>query len=314
MPKEYYKHIILQKDPEQTLYTSLHQRGEEKNIPKRNRQSHSGFLMRKLEQAWKESENEQAVYHSTRSGVYLEFKSDPGADLITKSLEVMRSHKVRLLNVRTLKDTVVDSSTGEEKERETTYATVYVANEKRNYFFDRIEKYANEIDSRSGKPKNYNLVNSIGDIRKALLIDSFWQDNPKLIPETSPRWCEVWLSNDTEEVIDRFERLLEQMKIESKPGKIRFPERTVKVIKANKEQLEQLTRLSDDIAEYRRAKETAEFWTSLSNKEQAEWVKELLERLRVNEDSHVSVCILDTGVNNGHPLISPLLNNSPIQG
>ncbi|CAK8720452.1 Peptidase S8 [Candidatus Electrothrix laxa] len=78
-------------------------------------------------------------------------------------------------------------------------------------------------------------------------------------------------------------------------------------------QLEIITRLSDDIAEYRRAKETASFWLDQNNKEQAEWVETLLQRLEVDQDSAVSVCILDTGVNNGHPLIAPCLKSEDCQ-
>jgi hypothetical protein len=71
--------------------------------------------------------------------------------------------------------------------------------------------------------------------------------------------------------------------------------------------------LSDDIAEYRLAKSTAEFWTELQNKEQAEWVQDLKKRTRFNDTPDVSVCILDTGVNNGHPLISPVLDSIDCQ-
>ena len=94
---------------------------------------------------------------------------------------------------------------------------------------------------------------------------------------------------------------------------IRFPERAVKIIHANRAQLETITRLSDDIAEYRRAKETAAFWLDQCNKEQAEWVATILERLEIDPDSDVSICILDTGVNNGHPLITPVLKPEDCQ-
>jgi hypothetical protein len=81
----------------------------------------------------------------------------------------------------------------------------------------------------------------------------------------------------------------------------------------NRLQLEQLSRSSDDIAEYRRAKTTAEFWTGLQNKDQAESVKNLLERTQFDGDPQISVCVLDTGVNNGHPLLSPILKDEDCQ-
>ncbi|GAB6905950.1 S8 family peptidase [Desulfosarcina cetonica] len=244
--------------------------------------------------------------------MYIEFKSDPGADLVTKSLEDIRSKKVRLLNVRTETVAVTNPDTGAPEEVVTTYATVFVANEKKDHFLKKIQEYA-EADTEKGRPRNADLINSIADIRKALSIESFWQDATSLIPDHMPQWCEIWLSNDTDEVISGFEALLKKLQLPSKAGIIRFPERAVKLVLANCDQLAQLCQLSDDIAEYRRAKTTAEFWTGLRNKDQAEWVRDLLERTRYELVPDVSVCILDTGVNNGHPIIGPVLSDVDCQ-
>jgi len=88
---------------------------------------------------------------------------------------------------------------------------------------------------------------------------------------------------------------LNQQQINSRPGIIRFPERAVKIIHVSQSQLEAITRLSDDIAEYRRAKETAAFWLDMDNKDQAEWIEDILDRLDVQKDSDVAVCILNGG-------------------
>ena len=246
-----------------------------------------------------------------RKGVYLEFKSDPGFDLVTKSLEDRRSKDkpIRLLNVRVETDLVKNEETSTLESVETTYATVYIPHEKKKHFLNKIEAYANEIDQRSKKPKNASLINSISNIRKALQVDSFWQDIRTAKPGITPEWCEVWLSSHTQDVINKFETLLNQVHIKARSGVVRFPERAVKVIYATLQQLERLTALSDDIAEYRRAKDTASFWTEMENWEQADWVSDLLHRCHVDPDTDVAVCILDTGVNNGHPLIEPLLRD-----
>ena len=188
-----YKHIFLQEIPDISVFTSPPAYGAEKRIPRRNRQSHSTYLTNKFNEAWQEAENERAVLHAERNGVYIEFKSDPGADLVTKSLEDLRSKKVRLLNIRT----------EHEGEETVTYATVFVANEKRRYFLDKIQQYATE-NAPSGKPKNSDLVNSVADLRKALLTDSFWQDKQDLIPTENKEWCEVWLSSDSDDVYKNF--------------------------------------------------------------------------------------------------------------
>ncbi len=238
--------------------------------------------------------------------------SDPGAELITKSLEEMRSKQVRLLNVRSVTEKVQDSETGETTDQITTYATVYVANSKKQHFVKKIEDYL-ALTLSTGKPKNERLVNSIADIRKALLVGSFWTDFEAVQPTTQPEWIEVWLSTDNDAVIDEFEYLLDERNLQSRDGVIKFPERAVKVILATAAQLEMLTTHSAYIAEYRRAKETAAFYVDMSNREQAEWVESMQERLRVDDDSASTVCILDTGVNNGHPLLAPILGDADCQ-
>ncbi len=273
----------------------------------RDRKEHSAYLKQKLKQAWADADENQAVYHTQRNGVYLEFKGEQGYELVTKSLESLRgkdpSQWTRLLNVR---EEIIPVA-GTDRTERVVYATLYIPNSKKELLLGQIEKYATEENEKSGQPKNAPLLESISSIRKALEVESFWRDLTELIPEDKPKWCEVWLSSDRKEVIQRFDVLLSHLGINSKGGTIRFPERTVKVIHVNRVQLESITRQSDDIAEYRRAKETAAFWLDQNNKEQAEWVETILERLNIAPDSEVAICILDTGVNSGHPLIVPVL-------
>lgn len=303
-------HLFLPYAPERHGFTSTSSGGSKSQIPERDRQSHSAFLQARFRQAREEAENERVVSHVSRTGVYFEFRGFPGVELITKSLEDMRSKQVRLLNVREEVELVYNATTGEQTEQSVTYATVYVANNKIQFFAKKLEDYA-EKTRATGNPYHANLINSIADLRKALLIESFWQDTKALMPADEPEWCEVWLSSDnTPATVERFEQILQGLQINAKSGYVRFPERAVKLIYANRSQLELLTRLSDDIAEYRRAKETAVFWMNLSNRDQADWVESLLERIQIVSNSPVSVCLLDTGVNHRHPLLMPLLTEN----
>jgi hypothetical protein len=67
----------------------------------------------------------------------------------------------------------------------------------------------------------------------------------------------------------------------------------------------------NSIAELRRAKETADFFDSLPPDEQPAWLDELLGRVTVPApgDAVPHVCLFDTGVNHGHPLIALALDN-----
>lgn len=294
-----FRHIKLLGPNARINYTSVSSRGPEHRIPTRNREQHGNRIYQQLEQAWQESENEFLVAYPERTGIYLEFVSSPGFELIVKSLENLRQG-IRLCNVRTQQRIIDD------KEVEITLATVFIPNNKRDFFFKKVEQYLTE-ETRKGNPKNADLINSMDELRTALLIESFWTDDNSLIPNEEPEWCEVWLRGNTTEVVQRFETLLADQQINSKSGHIQFPERIVKLVRVNREQLQNLSKLSDDIAEYRKAKDTAEFFLNLEPFEQQEWVDDLLRRLSINDESRVTICLLDTGVNNGHPLLSPVL-------
>jgi len=296
-------HIVISGQAEVSNFTSPQSGGKPNAYPTRNRTEHGSFIKERLEEAWKESENEFVATHSERHGVYLEFQSAPEFDLVLKSLENLQQG-IRLCNVRS------EKQFSEEKEVEgktVTFATVFVPNDKKAVLFNKVEKYLTE-ETEKKNPKNASLVNSIEELRKALLVESFWMDDKLLIPKETAQWCEIWLRDDDElGVINRFEKLLKSQKINSKSGYIKFPERTVKLAQVTLKQLEKITLFSDDIAEYRIAKNTAEFLLSQTPAEQNYWVEDLIRRLSVDRNSRVSVCILDTGVNNGHSLISPVL-------
>lgn len=293
MPGEHYRHIFLTGPTRIEQFTNPRQGGGAPRIPTRDRAQHSAHLQRRLEAAWREAEQRQAVAHTDRLGVYIDFVSEPGFDLTVKSLERLKSG-IRLLNVRRVRtnDTLQ------------TMATVFVPRERRRYFLNKINAYAGEMDRR-GEPKNSKLINSISDIRRSIL-ESFWLDPSELLPGDAPAWVEVWLSGDRDEIIRRFGMLLQTQGVEKAEGVLKFPERAVMAVLANRAQLNLLIEASDDIAEFRLSKEVASFYIQMENREQVERVRDLLARTRY-EDTHVAITILDSGVNNGHALIQPVL-------
>jgi hypothetical protein len=68
------------------------------------------------------------------------------------------------------------------------------------------------------------------------------------------------------------------------------------------------------VAELRRAKETAEFFTGSSISEQSLWADDALARLDAPEDGAAVpyICLLDSGINRAHPLISPLVHEADV--
>lgn len=157
-------------------------------------------------------------------------------------------------------------------------------------------------------PKNNELISGIEDVKKAI-ARSFWVDSLELFPQSNREWCEVWLRGDSSEIEDSFISTVKHLGIPVKEGRIKFPERIVKLVFANSDDLENLQENFDWIAEFRKAKETATFWIDEPNSDQVKWTTDLLSRLIVDREAMVAVCILDHGVNNGHQLISPILDD-----
>lgn len=295
-------HILLPNAPDSLNFTSKPSRGPITVYPNRDRVAHGQWLQSKFQEIWQDSTSRQderrAASIPTRNGVYVEFAGQPGNPLKTKSLEDLTSG-IRLLNIRVKE---IDG-------QNVNFATVYIPSGKRGVFLKKFREYT---VSDTPKPKNHDLAAGIEQMQTAILT-SFWVDPNELMPADIPVWCEIWLRvespEDLENLITSFFDICTILEINYKRQQISFPERLVTLIQANQQQLGELIESFGFITEIRRAQEPETFWTSQYNAEQAEWVDDLLKRLNVFADSNVYVTILDTGINNGHPLLSPVLSD-----
>lgn len=301
-----YKHIFITGNVNSEKFKTPKRGRGKSNIPARNRVAHSQKLLIQFDAIWQAKAQLQqqrgAEQIATREGTYISFTSAADHDLITKSLEDLRKG-IRLLNIK-------ETPVGENQTQ--IRATVYVPNGKEGHFISKIQKYQQE-ETAKGEPKNAPLVNSIEDVSIALL-EGLWTDNPQLIPEENTKWCEAWLNVNTkdnleQEQIAQFLTTLENIGIAYKHNSIIFPERAVLLVNANRTQLIELMLQSDLLAEFRAGQEPAGFWVNESNVEQQNWVNDLLGRIEL-VDSNVKVCLLDSGVNNGHQLLQPLLDDA----
>lgn len=155
-------------------------------------------------------------------------------------------------------------------------------------------------------PKNNDLVRSIENVRLAVL-ESFWVGKPEDMPKETAVWCEVWLRYENGHIdtaTSDFEECCSALEIIQNPRSIVFPERVVRLVQANHSQLVGLLTGCNYLAELRRAPEPTSFFDSLTGSEQTEWIDELLRRTTFH-NTGATVCILDTGLTAGHPLIEP---------
>lgn len=302
MAERNLRHFFLDRTGEAIVFTSKQTVIKGPVYPERNREEHGAKIERKLKEAWRQAkaidERRRAVALSTKDGIYLEFESSPGYEMATKSLE-QRGSGIRLANIRT---EIVE---GEEVRK----ATVFIPSNKESIFLQKVQAYLRE-ETKKGKPKNQPLIESINDIKLAVMAESFWQGKKDWIPGDTPAWCEIWLNQDSDEIEEEFRKLAEaDLGITLQLESLQFPERRVVLGKANREQLKELITASPHIAELRRASETADFFVELENEEQVRWAEDLLGRTNFDGQSKVCICVLDTGVNNGHMLLHPVLSD-----
>jgi len=265
-------------------------------VPRRDRRSHGNSVLRQVESL--RPELEQAKLLQEESGVteyfglQIEFESFPGVELAFESLAAERSG-IELLNVHHVDDK--------------TLASVFIPEGKLIILERKIKAYL-EKDTPKGAPRNQKLIDTIHNIRVAS-IRSLWTDDWEVFP-TDPKeafWWEVWLPvrKDRAAVVRQFRQTAERLGFRVDPGQIEFPERTVLLMFGTLEQLSASIIVLNSIAELRRAKETADFFDSLPPEEQPEWANDLLQRMTVPEEgaSVPYICLLDTGVNQSHPLL-----------
>jgi hypothetical protein len=278
------RNIFLSNTAETMSYSSDQKRGKTPYYPERDRLTHAERIQKKLQEAYgKDAEQKRAVTIRHKDGVYLEFSSASNYDLKFDSLENLQQG-IRLLNVK------------EDHTTQTVKATVYVPSGKESYFIKKVEAYASEQTSK-GNPKNKDLVNSIEDVKLAF-VDSFWVGDQKNLPNSNPVWCEVWLRFDYNcknpdtwrESEDNFVDICNQHRIKVNDENVIFPERIVKLIFANLEDLKVIISACPYIAEIRRAEEPTSFFMDLSNFEQQQWVEELLARVQFHDNNWLSAC------------------------
>lgn len=170
----------------------------------------------------------------------------------------------------------------------------------------------------TGLPVHRTLVNNIAEIELAT-IKSFWSDGPEIpFPqEDQVLWWEVWFRK-TDDDLHRMERVIQNLLSTGArlgQGTLSFPEHTVKLIKASARQLSQSVVLLDNLSELRKPQQLNDFITSSSVDipEKHVWLNDLVARTNKDIDPDgVVVCLLDSGVNNKHPLLQKILPNDKL--
>ncbi len=293
-------HFVLADTAQTESFRSTVSGSRESTLPNFDRQTHGQALLGQFAQVKVKAAEASAAQRDAGMdagfGIQIQFKSPPDVDLAFERLSKERQ-KIELLNVRQA-DGI-------------TLATVFVPDGKLDAFEKLIEDYLAEKKDAKGRPRdNKALLNSIQEVRAAT-FEALWTDDPAVLPADGHEtiWWEIWLPirENREDTLNRFRSIATGIGFEISTKVIKFPERTVLHMKGSKNRIIQSMLLLNTVAEIRRAKETAEFFDSLTPPEQQEWVEDFLKRTSFANGEIPHVCLLDTGVNRGHPLLAPVI-------
>ena len=291
----------------QNFVTPRPGRGKALSLQARDRAQHAKRLLDQLEGIGEEAGERVAAQKAegvdAGNGVYLQFDSEPGFDLKFDSLEFGPSG-IELCAVRRAADNRVQ-------------ATVFVPDGKLSFFLKRIGEYRDSDtkpkDDGTTQPRYRELVESIADIRLAAL-EALWTDNPELYPGPDQDAAfEVWLRKSEKlDHVTRFREMAAGLELAVSDQEIAFVDRVIVLVRGKGTDLARSADMLGAIAELRLAKTSASFFTAMNAIEQHDWVNDFAGRLQPPGANSPYVCLLDTGVNHGHPLLAPLIAHNDL--
>ena len=291
------------------------------SIVVRERAAHAARLSGELQAAQLESErlrlSQDLALYQEEAGVHLEIRGRPGYPLSVEPFDAAPNRGVVLENVRAEEVTLADGS-----KQTTMIATVFVRHGKLSFLVKYLEEYAAERQTviatgkHAGKVRKLDHAKLIANIESIGIaaIEAFWTSRHPLPDLDVETWWEVWIRVSTKAERSRHEDAViaetDRLGMERRRDKLVLPENTVFLIKTSRRVLASATAILNFVSALRHPTLTAQFFIEQTPAEQQQWAADLLARIQFPADDAPAVCILDTGVNRGHPLLADILAES----
>ena len=298
MPDGQFSHIIVRGASRAERFARPGTGGS-RRFPARvpDREGHARLLLERLHTTQERASTDLAQRSNfltqAQNGIYLTVESREAEPLLSERLERPKK-RIELLNVREVEGR--------------TSATVFVPETAKDFFYRAIEDYRTKDEPRAKEPepKGRRLIEGIGDLHLATLRD-LWIEPTEQFPALAQvvDW-EVWLRPSAS---DRFRAAALELGVAFGAHPLVFPEDVAIFVRSSADVLARLNELTVSISGLAHAKRMSEFLIATAPEQQALAMEALLQRLTV-PDTENRLCILDTGINRAHRLLTPLVQEA----
>lgn len=187
-------------------------------------------------------------------------------------------------------------------------ASVFIPDHARDFLRDRINAYG--AHRGPGRRPDVEQFESLEEITSDYPLSLF--GSTTFPSNTACKWWEVWV-RDPSTLADQLGKYARDLGIDVHRERLYFPDTTVILLHASfSEIVEFAARAPGAITEIRPLHGSISIFLNQSDVElsQHDWMEDLLKRTVLPPSGASRICVLDTGVASGHPLLSPALAGS----
>ena len=168
---------------------------------------------------------------------------------------------------------------------------------------EKFRRYGEDTTEKGNTPNPW--VANLQRVGRAA-ISSLWTEREPMPEGDDPQWWQLWVRR-VDQNLEVFLRFAAAAGITVKGAPLRLPEHFIVVAQARRSQLESSLDLLNTLAEIRRARSRHYEVSDLTAEEQHDWINLAKARIQPPAADAPAVCLLDTGINRGHPLLQDLL-------
>ena len=283
-----------------------------RKIPKRNRATHGAVLWHEWQPVVEDFRVAEGTLEYTEAikekGLVIELELAPNTQLTPDAFE-KKKYGLQLLIVRRDKRHVPplpDAPTGTRAKTETIERQIWFIPDGQIAQFEHLLQVYAGMTAGTAAATVVACIERIGPAA----FEQLWTDSIPAPAQDEVVWFEMWLRAPTKErgaiILKQFTSEAARLGLRVGDARLLLRDYTVVMARGTRAQLEKSTALLACISEIRAGRDFAEFIQNLPVVEQAEWGRHLLERIDQIDDN-VAICILDTGVNRGHPLLQSFI-------